>query len=89
MRDDYAALLDSLRRCPNMGTQLGGKLRKVRMPITSKGKGKSAGARVITYTFSLTAEETLEIRLLYIYDKSERSTLTGKELKALAESCGF
>lgn len=89
MRDDYAALLDSLRRCPNTGTQLGGKLRKVRMPITSKEKGKSAGARVITYTFSLTAEEALEIRLLYIYDKSERSTLTDKELKALAESCGF
>lgn len=31
-----------------MGTDLGRGLRKIRMAITSKGKGKSGGARVIT-----------------------------------------
>ena len=49
------------------------------MSITSKGKGKSGGARVITYTVIL-AETDAEIKLLTIYDKSERENLTDKEL---------
>ena len=49
------------------------------MSIASKGKGKSGGARVITYTLIL-AETDTEIKLLTIYDKSERENLTDKEL---------
>jgi hypothetical protein len=52
------------------------------MSITSKGKGKSGGARVITYTVIL-AETDTEIKLLTIYDKSERENLTDKELLEL------
>ena len=49
------------------------------MSIASKGKGKSGGARVITYTLIL-AETDTEIKLLTIYDKSERENLSDKEL---------
>ena len=49
------------------------------MSIASKGKGKSGGARAITYTVIL-AETDTEIKLLTIYDKSERENLTDKEL---------
>ena len=77
--DDYAQLLNDLRANPFLGTDLGRHLRKVRMSITSKGKGKSGGARVITYTVIL-AETDTEIKLLTIYDKSERENLTDKEL---------
>ena len=49
------------------------------MSIASKGKGKSGRARVITYTLIL-AETDTEIKLLTIYDKSERENLTDKEL---------
>ncbi|MBQ8889877.1 MAG: type II toxin-antitoxin system RelE/ParE family toxin [Bacteroidaceae bacterium] len=79
IKEDYARLLDELRSTPNMGVDLGHHLRKVRMSIASKGKGKSGGARVITYTLIL-AETDTEIKLLTIYDKSDRESLTDKEL---------
>jgi len=62
-----------------LGTDLGRHLRKVRVSIASKGKGKSGGARVITYTLII-AETDNEIKLLTIYDKSERENLTDNEL---------
>lgn len=49
-RDDYKTLLKELQKKPMAGTDLGGGIRKVRMTIASKGKDKSGGARVITYT---------------------------------------
>lgn len=82
LKEDYCALLKSLREAPLQGTDLGGGLHKVRMSISSKGKGKSGGARVITYLVFQQADET-EIRLMDIYDKSERETMTDKELKDL------
>ncbi len=48
--DDYAHLLEELEANPNLGTDLGGGLRKIRMSIASKGLGKSGGARVITFS---------------------------------------
>ena len=47
--------------------------------MASKGKGKSGGARVIT-NFVI-AEET--IFLISIYDKSEKDTITDRELRDL------
>ena len=41
MRQDFAGLLESLRREPQQGVDLGRGLHKVRMAISSKGKGKS------------------------------------------------
>lgn len=61
---------------------LGGGLRKIRMAITSKGKGKSGGERVITFTVVVAVEES-EINLLYIYDKAERSSISKKEIEEL------
>ena len=62
---DYANLLESLKANPEQGVSLGNNLRKVRMAITSKNKGKSGGARVITYTVILTEIDS-EIKLLTI-----------------------
>lgn len=63
-------------------------MRKIRMRITSKGKGKSGGARVITFTVVIAVDET-EINLLYIYDKAERSNISGKELEELLRKNGL
>lgn len=49
------------------------------MTITSKGKGKSGGARVITHFY--VAEDT--IFLLSIYDKSDKENVSDKELLEL------
>ncbi|MBQ9642122.1 MAG: type II toxin-antitoxin system RelE/ParE family toxin [Bacteroidaceae bacterium] len=85
-RQDYINLLQELQENPLAGTDLGGGIRKVRMAIASKGKGKSGGARVITYTADiiLHAKEGTLI-LLSIYDKSEHSTISDKEIKRLKE----
>ena len=79
MRQDFAGLLESLRREPQQGVDLGRGLHKVRMAISSKGKGKSGGARVITLTVLISETDT-NIVLLTIYDKSECENLTDKEL---------
>jgi hypothetical protein len=49
--------------------------------IASKGKGKSGGARIIT-NFVIT---NATVYLLTIYDKSEKETITDKELIELLE----
>ena len=79
MRQDFAGLLESLRREPQQGADLGRGLHKVRMAISSKGKGKSGGARVIPLTVLISETDT-NIVLLTIYDKSECENLTDKEL---------
>ena len=83
-RDDLKEFIKELRDNPEMGTDLGSGVRKVRMSITSKGKGKSGGARVITYTTDVlihSYENT--IFLLSVYDKSSQSTISDKEIKRL------
>ena len=52
---------------------------KVRLAIKSKGKGKSGGARVITYLIT----EDKEVYLLTIFDKSELDSIDDKILKKI------
>lgn len=82
MKQDYARLLAELLANPQAGTDLGNGLRKVRMAIGSKNRGKSHGARVITYTYSIDQENGI-ITLLTIYDKEERESISSNELMAL------
>ncbi|MBM6658836.1 type II toxin-antitoxin system RelE/ParE family toxin [Bacteroides gallinaceum] len=86
--DDYERFINELEANPRLGTDLGGGLRKIRMAITSKGKGKSGGARVITFTVVVAVEES-EINLLYIYDKAERSSISKKEIEELLRLNGL
>lgn len=79
LKEDILNLKKDLLENPEQGVKIGKNLRKVRMSITSKGKGKSSGARVITYTVLIT-EIASEIKLVTIYDKSERENITDKEL---------
>ena len=48
LKQDLLALSAELLENPEKGVDLGNGLHKVRMSISSKGKGKSAGARIIT-----------------------------------------
>lgn len=78
-KNDYVSLLEQLEQNPQSGTDLGGGLRKIRLRITSKGKGKSGGARVITFTV-IVSEQEATLNLLYIYDKAERASISEKEI---------
>ena len=76
---DLEKLIDSLEKEPFQGDKLGKNCYKVRMAISSKGYGKSYGARVITCVKIV--NET--VFLLTIYDKSERKYISDKELDEL------
>src|SRR6266540_6889403 len=79
IKSDYSEFLISLQWDPTQGTALGKNCYKIRMKITSKKTGKSGGARVIIYV----KIEMKRITLLDIYDKSEKDTISDKELLAL------
>jgi mRNA-degrading endonuclease RelE of RelBE toxin-antitoxin system len=72
-------LVQSLKQNPEQGSYIGSGCYKVRLSIASKQKGKSGGARIITYI--IIPDESLY--LLSIYDKSEKENLTQKELLEL------
>ncbi len=77
--DEVLHLIDSLEMEPTLGRSLGGNFYKLRLSIASKGRGKSGGARVITYVKIVGSK----VYLLTMYDKSEKSTVSSKELKEL------
>ena len=78
--------LDELEKNPFGGESLGHHIYKNRMVIASKGKGKSGGARVITYTADVIVQEGEgELILLSVYDKSVQSTISDDELKRLKD----
>lgn len=81
--NDYEALLDDLERNPMQGSSLGKGVYKVRMAIASKGKGKSGGARVLTYHVSKVTDEIFDISLLTIYDKSEISNVSDAYIRQI------
>ena len=51
LKSDYDAWLDEIYKNPLVGDDLGGGVRKIRMTIADKGKGKSGGARILTLYF--------------------------------------
>ena len=46
LKSDYDAWLDEIYKNPLVGDDLGCGVRKIRMTIADKGKGKSGGARL-------------------------------------------
>lgn len=88
LRVDIKELTESLKSNPYVGVDLGDGVRKIRMAISDKGKGKSGGARVITYTVEID-EERGRVTLLTIYDKNEQSSITRKEIEQLMGDAGL
>jgi mRNA-degrading endonuclease RelE of RelBE toxin-antitoxin system len=78
---DMQDLVAELQENPILGTSLGNNAYKIRLAISSKNKGKSGGARVITYFIT----DDNELYLLSIYDKSEQTDISDKALKCLIE----
>ena len=78
--DDLKALEEELLNNPKAGDAIKGTggIRKIRIPIENKGKGKRSGARVIYVDIEL--KET--IYFINVYTKDEKDDLTEEEKKA-------
>src|SRR5687767_4068936 len=74
IKKDVESLVRQLEAQPKSGTPVGNDCYKIRLAISSKGKGKSGGARVITHVH-ITHEV---IYLLSIYDKSAAENISDK-----------
>lgn len=85
IKADVGELGEQLEENPTMGDEIIEHCYKIRMAITSKNKGKSGGARVITYIY--VTQET--VFLLSIYDKGEQEDISNHELKELIEALGL
>jgi mRNA-degrading endonuclease RelE of RelBE toxin-antitoxin system len=79
LNDDLATLISQLEVNPELGIPLGHHCFKIRLAIKSKAKGKSGGGRVITHVRII--KQT--VRMIAIYDKSDKETLTDSELLEL------
>ena len=79
LKNDLAALIESLTSNPEQGKPLGNNFYKIRLGIASKGKGKSGGARVITFVKVIQTT----VYLTSIYDKGEKETISDKELGSI------
>jgi mRNA-degrading endonuclease RelE of RelBE toxin-antitoxin system len=82
IKADIAKLIADLEGNPKMGTDLGQNFYKIRLSVTGTNKGKSGGARVITYV--IIDEE--EVLLAEIYLKSEHASVdSGLLIKRLKD----
>lgn len=88
IKQDFASFAKSLKENPFQGVELMPGLRKIRMAIASKGRGKSGGARVITYTVIL-AENEGKVYLIEIYDKADYDTVDTSVIQAIIKDLGL
>ena len=93
LTNDLLKLEKELLANPRLGTPLGKDAYKIRLQISSKNKGKSGGARVISLIDSTligfteqTSADEITVNLLSIYDKSQVANITDKDLKDLISS---
>lgn len=79
LKTDLASLFEELEKNPTTGTPLGNDIYKIRLAIASKNKGKSGGARVMSFV-KITDTTVL---LFSIYNKGDKDSISDKEIEAL------
>lgn len=82
LSSDLKSLVSILESDPYYGDRLSPQTYKIRLAIKSKGKGKSGGARLISYV-NIAIEDNpdnddINVYLLTIYDKSEIESIPTK-----------
>ncbi len=84
-KNDLEELIKELEEHPTKGTALGMDCFKIRWAITSKAKGKSSGARVIT-CYKVIRDTVF---LLSVYDKSYQEDIDDKRLKEILKEANL
>ena len=83
---DLKLFMDSLPEIT--GTDMGNGIYKYRLSVKSKNKGKSGGFRVLSFEI-LVPENNKNITLITIYDKSEQSSISKKEIHSILKEEGL
>ena len=79
LKSEISNLVTELETDPTRGIPLGNDIYKIRLAVASKGKGKSGGARILSF---VKVTDT-QVSLFSIYNKGEKDTVTDKEIKEL------
>ena len=79
LKQELAALFTKLQTNPTMVTPLGNDIYKIRLAIASKNRGKSGGARILSFV-KVTDTTVL---LFSIYNKGDVNSLSDKEIQNL------
>ena len=86
--DDLEDFQKNLLKNPYQGTELSPGIRKIRLTIDSKGRGKSGGARVITFTYLVDEKDGVVI-LLLLYDKADASSIKMNVVRKIIKDLGL
>lgn len=81
LKTELAELFTELEENPTNGIPLGNDIYKIRLAVASKNKGKSGGARVLSFV-KVTQTTVL---LFSIYNKGEKDSISDKEIEVLLE----
>ena len=84
LRTEIIELGKELAENPTSGTPLGNDVYKIRLAIASKNKGKSGGARIISFVKII--DET--VYFLSIYNKGNKDSISDKEIEELIKGGG-
>ena len=77
LKTEIRELEEKLRLEPTSGIPPGKNCYKIRLAIASKGRGKSGGARIITYVII----DDKTVFLVSVYDKSEKGDISEIDLQ--------
>lgn len=84
LKNDLLLFEENIEKELMLATSLSDGFKKIRLNIASKGKGKSGGARIITYETILNVANK-NVVLASIYDKSKNSSIDIAILKKILD----
>ena len=85
LRNDIDVWRNEIQENPLVGDDLGGGVRKIRIAIADKGKGKRGGARILTLNMKVSGDG-MNVTLLTIYDKGEISNVKDEFIEFLIKN---
>lgn len=85
LKSELIELNNQLEENPTIGTPLGNDIYKIRLAIASKGKGKSGGARVMSFVKVIDST----VYLFSIYNKGDKDSITDKEIQEILKNEGL
>ena len=79
LKSELKELFSALEDNPTFGTPMGNDIYKIRLSIASKNKGKSGGARVMSFVKVIDTT----VLLFSIYNKGDKDRISDKEIEDL------